>query len=75
MSDEELFEKFDDCARRALPRDQIAPLYDRLENLAAVADIAQVTALAEVRRPLGAAPASWSRDEAAALAPEGAWVP
>jgi hypothetical protein len=34
-----------------------------------------VTALAELRRPLGATPASWSRDEAAALAPEGAWVP
>lgn len=49
MSSDELWEKFNDCATGVLPREQIAPLFERLETLGSVADINQVTQLAEVR--------------------------
>ncbi len=49
MSTEELFEKFEDCAGRALAHDQIAPLFERLETLETVADLGQVTRLLEPR--------------------------
>jgi hypothetical protein len=39
ISGEELWEKFDDCARRALPKQDIMPLFERLETLEKVADI------------------------------------
>ena len=32
MSSSELWDKFNDCASRALPREQIAPLFERLET-------------------------------------------
>jgi 2-methylcitrate dehydratase PrpD len=50
MSSAEMWDKFSDCAARSLPRDQIAPLFERLEALEDVTDIAQVTGLLEVRR-------------------------
>ena len=49
MTDDELFEKFEDCAHRALAHDQIMPLFERLETLEMVTDIRQVTALLEPR--------------------------
>jgi hypothetical protein len=49
MSTEELFEKFEDCARRALAHDQIAPLFERIETLEAVTDLGEVTRLLEPR--------------------------
>ena len=49
MSSEELFEKFESCAERAQARDQVAPLFERLETLEAVADLGQVTRLLEPR--------------------------
>ncbi len=49
MSTEELFEKFEDCARRALAHDQIAPLFERLETLETVTDLGEVTRLLEPR--------------------------
>ena len=33
MSTDELWEKFADCARRSLPRDNIAPLFDMLGSI------------------------------------------
>lgn len=45
MSREELFEKFEDCARRALPADRVEPLFERLSQLDSVADINEVTGL------------------------------
>ncbi len=48
MSSDELWEKFDDCARRILPRDQIAPLFERLETLDSVTEMNQVTRLLTV---------------------------
>jgi 2-methylcitrate dehydratase PrpD len=48
MSSSELWDKFNDCAARSLPREQIAPLFERLETLEKVNEIAQVTRLLEV---------------------------
>jgi 2-methylcitrate dehydratase PrpD len=78
MSAEELWEKFDDCAQRALPREQIAPLFERLETLESVSDINQLTRLLQVSRvrgpkkpdtPISFAPRSGQE------APETTWVP
>jgi hypothetical protein len=49
MSSEELWEKFEDCAQRALPRSNIAPLFDLLGNIEAVGSIAELTMLLERR--------------------------
>ena len=86
MSNEELWEKFEDCGHRALPADMLAPLFERLETLEAVADIGQVTQLLEPRRaPADAvAHASQLARTLAAKAPQvagkgaatgAAWVP
>src|SRR5215470_7304251 len=48
MSSGELWDKFSDCAARCLPREQIAPLFERLETLEKITEIAQVTRLLEV---------------------------
>jgi 2-methylcitrate dehydratase PrpD len=76
MSSSELWDKFSDCVARALPREQIAPLFERLETLDKVIEIAQVTRLLEVSE-LHKAPATKivfaPRD--AQEAPETTWVP
>jgi 2-methylcitrate dehydratase PrpD len=55
---EELWAKFEDCASRALPRAQIAPLFALLEKLDSLPDISGLTALLERRaRPLAGAAA------------------
>jgi hypothetical protein len=76
MTSSELWDKFHDCATRSLPREQIAPLFERLETLEKVIDIAQVTRLLEVSE-LHKAPAKKvvfvRRD--AQEAPETTWVP
>lgn len=76
MTTDELWEKFSDCASRALPREQIAPLFERLETLESVSSIAQVTRLLEVS-VLHEAPAKKvvfaPRGEQEA--PETTWVP
>ena len=77
MTNEELWEKFDDCARRSLPREQIAPLFERLETLDAVADLHQITQLAQVSR-LHERPAPTRVSFAprgTEQAPETTWVP
>jgi 2-methylcitrate dehydratase PrpD len=78
MDPDELWEKFDDCAQRSLPREQVAPLYDRLETLESVPDINQLTRLLQVSSLRSArkteAPVSFaSRSEQDA--PETTWVP
>lgn len=45
MSRDELWDKFEDCAARALPRDRIAPLFERLGALEEVDDVGQLTRL------------------------------
>jgi 2-methylcitrate dehydratase PrpD len=76
MTSSELWDKFNDCAVRALPRDQIAPLFERLETLEKASDMAQVTRLLEVSTLHKAPPqkvvfAPRGTEEA----PETTWVP
>ncbi len=76
MNSDELWEKFSDCAVRALPREQIAPLFERLETLDSVSEISQVTRLLEVsslhtKQPAKVVFAKASEQEA----PETTWVP
>lgn len=76
MTSNEMWEKFSDCAARCLPREQIGPLFERLETLEKVGEISQVTQLLEVS-PLYKAPppkivlAPRGTQEA----PETTWVP
>ena len=79
MSGEELWAKFYDCGRRVLPKQDIMPLFERLESFDKVADIRDVTRLLATRPRPGAAPA---RPNAAAPAPaqgntllETSWIP
>ena len=44
MSRDELWEKFEDCAGRALPKDRIMPLFEMLENFESVTAVADLTA-------------------------------
>jgi 2-methylcitrate dehydratase PrpD len=76
MSSSELWDKFNDCATRSLPREQIAPLFERLETLEKVTDIAQVTRLLEVSE-LYKAPARKVvfASRGAQEVPETTWVP
>lgn len=50
MTSDEMFEKFSDCAKRSLPKGQIAPLFERLETLESAPDIDAVVRMME---PLG----------------------
>lgn len=79
MSSEELWEKFYDCGRRALPKGDILPLFERLESLDKAADIRDVARMLAKRSPPGAAA---PRPAEAAPAPaqgntllETSWVP
>jgi 2-methylcitrate dehydratase PrpD len=47
MSQQELWEKFSDCAERTLPRGQIFPLFDRLGTLQTETDISGLVKLLE----------------------------
>lgn len=47
MSPDEIWDKFVDCAERALPRDQVAALFERLQTLDAIEDVAALVALME----------------------------
>jgi 2-methylcitrate dehydratase PrpD len=58
MTRDELWEKFADCAQRALPRPQIAPLFEQLTRVAEVQNVADMVRLLEVRPPSHAAQAA-----------------
>jgi 2-methylcitrate dehydratase PrpD len=77
MSSEEIWEKFCDCAERALPRQAVAPLFDRLESIEEVQDISELTRLLQHAEAPGGAP---RRPISVAVArpevpPESSWVP
>ncbi len=55
MSSEELWEKFQDCGRRALPKQDLLPLFELLESLDKVDDIRKVARMLTKRTPPGAA--------------------
>jgi 2-methylcitrate dehydratase PrpD len=72
-----LWEKFNDCARRILPREQIAPLFERLETFDTATDVSQITQLAQVSRLHDRGtpkPVSFAR-RGTAEAHETTWVP
>jgi 2-methylcitrate dehydratase PrpD len=73
MSSSELWEKFEDCATRSLPRENIAPLFDRLESLEDVPDIRDLTRLMERPAPMGGARFAEAEREGVPL--ETTWVP
>ena len=75
MSAEELWEKFEDCAKRALPRGNIAPLFDLLGNIEAVSGVAELTMLLERRANGRPAAADVRPAEMPATAMAGEWVP
>ena len=81
MSSEELWEKFYDCGRRALAKQDLLPLFEQLESLDKVADIRHVTRMLAKRTPPGAA-APRSPGAAPGIAPGGgntlqetSWIP
>jgi 2-methylcitrate dehydratase PrpD len=45
LTDEELWEKFSDCAQRALPAPVLRTLFDTLQSFENIKDIRQITAL------------------------------
>jgi 2-methylcitrate dehydratase PrpD len=45
MGSDELWEKFEDCAGRSLPQDNIAPLFERLGRIETIGAIADLTVL------------------------------
>ncbi len=76
MSSSELWDKFSDCASRALPREQIAPLFERLETLEKVSEMPQVMRLLEVSDLHKPAPKTVVfAPRGAEEAPETTWVP
>lgn len=77
MSEDELWEKFSDCAERGLPREQVAPLFERLSTLETVDDLNKATRLAEVSAhhdSRSKARVSFARSDEQE-APETTWVP
>ena len=76
MSSEELWEKFLDCATRALPREAVAPLFDALEAIEEVGDIGEVTRLLErAEAPNVARPQIFAQVERSGVPLETSWVP
>jgi 2-methylcitrate dehydratase PrpD len=47
MTGEELWEKFSNCARRSLPEENIAPLFERLSRIEALGNIGDLMCLLE----------------------------
>jgi len=75
MSTAELWEKFEDCAKRALPRGNIAPLFDALGNIEALDGVADLTMLLERRANERPAAAAARPAEMVETAVAGEWVP
>ncbi|WP_323010569.1 MmgE/PrpD family protein [Paracoccus sp. (in: a-proteobacteria)] len=76
MSEQELWTKFNDCASRVLPREQVAPLFERLMTLEKAPDMRKVARLMEVSA-LHKAPIAKVTFAARGTeeAPETTWVP
>ena len=75
MSTAELWEKFEDCAKRALPRGNIAPLFDALGNVEALDGVADLTMLLERRANERPAAAGARSAAMPVTAMAGEWVP
>lgn len=76
MSGDEMWEKFSDCAARGLPKEQIAPLFERLETIDSLKEMDQLTRLLEVIPKPGTVGGKYTLVRAGSEpAPETAWVP
>jgi 2-methylcitrate dehydratase PrpD len=76
MRSDEMWEKFNDCAKRVLPRDQVAPLFERLETVEKMTDVSQLTRLMRANPSDAAPPRKVTFAPASAqAAPETTWVP
>ncbi len=79
MSSDELWEKFYDCAKRALPRQDIMPIFERLELLERIGDMAQIVRRLGKSAPPSSLPAARATRPAAAVSgntlAETSWVP
>jgi 2-methylcitrate dehydratase PrpD len=73
MTSDELWEKFADCAERSIPRENVAPLFDRLESLEETADIGAITRLLE--SPEETATPRFAEVEREGVPLETSWVP
>ena len=73
MSSSELWDKFTDCAERGIPRENVAPLFDKLEALEETADIREITRLLEKPQPAAAPRFAGVEREGVPL--ETSWVP
>ncbi|MGG5809318.1 MmgE/PrpD family protein [Falsiroseomonas sp. CW058] len=73
MSSKELWTKFADCAERGIPRENVAPLFDRLECLEEAADMRDVTRLLE--RPAPTEAPRFAEVERTGVPLETSWVP
>ena len=73
MTSDELWEKFTDCAERSIPREKVAPLFDRLESLEETSDIGAITRLME--SPGKTAAPRFAEVERDGVPLETSWVP
>lgn len=73
MTSKELWDKFSDCAERAIPRADVAPLFDRLECLEEVATIREMTRLLARAEPTAAPRFADAERQGVPL--ETSWVP
>lgn len=73
MSSSELWDKFTDCAERGIPRENVAPLFDKLEALEETVDIREITRLLEKPQPAAAPRFAGVEREGVPL--ETSWVP
>ncbi len=79
MSSEELWDKFFDCAKRALPRQDIMPLFERLESLETIPDMRPIVGRFGRSAPLRPTPAPLTARAAKPVSgntlAETSWVP
>lgn len=73
MTSSELWAKFTDCAERGIPRENVAPLFDKLECLEEVADIRDLTRLLE--KPEATRAPRFAEVERQGVPLETSWVP
>lgn len=73
MTSDELWGKFTDCAERSIPRENVAPLFDRLESLEETSDIGAITRLLE--SPEKTAAPRFAEVEREGVPLETSWVP
>jgi 2-methylcitrate dehydratase PrpD len=73
MSAAELWDKFADCAERGIPRENVAPLFDKLECIEETGDIRDLTRLLEKPEPTHAP--RFAEVERGGVPLETSWVP